>query len=1662
MAEFNFNGANPTGLGYAADNHNTVASGGLFDATVNLVTEGVPAIGASIISNLVNIPVDLANIPYKLATGDSIGDNYRLTTSDLLTKLDSSLGSNIDSYYLQHKEGIDMGGYVASSLVPGLIGAKALRAALGTASKLENGSNLGKAMGLVDTLGQSAVTTAKAEIVAGTPFSYISAQALKATTAGAVNGVLDTLAFNTAATLALHRSPYLDGKSGWDLTKDAVTDSLIFGAATGAVFDFYGKGVGLLGLRAAVKGETETVAKIMKLADDINPRDFGGTIKTGSPLKDVVSLAGVQQSVPGGDIVTFLKMQIDDVAVKMKAGPELEALLSTNPTLRTAELNLFETSRTRSVERLTTKMESAVLKLLPDELVGLERGDLVKQMLAGTTEQAAQLFAGAEKFYRPSLTDMTKAMLGVDPKLAILDLKSGTIVSNAKGFSVFDLNEKASELVIAAAKKNPAVFNLRELASGELNGITGSANYKVADAALAKVTNMDNYVTVIGKQPQSFIADFVKLDLVVNRATKLDATLIVDGKVTTVGVLKDRIAVYKSDLVNQGIILGKSEEELAAILHLDSASILRPNAGEFTLTEVPKPRYILGDYNINLRNPNSTTKFGQEALIEARGRAKLAEEELAISLQTFAADLMPGSTFAGYIGGVSNAAGLIKAADADFGNVFQQRQGFFTKLYDSVLRNRAKDRISPIDSAAQAIVAGGKLTPEYTETAALFNWITGAKQKGGGVVRWIDDAGETYFLHKELITSTQAVQAKEVRELKKLKTLTPDQQVRVGMKTSDYLNERFGTILADPSRHMYGPDNQIIKLNTPELKNYVEANIKADQRSLAITNELRRVNGENGINVVDDAASGLAQFYSPTASKVNSPYVMVIKADVNHQNPNLRGSVYVQQYASEKELVAARQKLTEEGLKTYTKTETKDFYAGIELYDNALSLDGRPLKNAIESKGKLTTFLPGEEATDEGLKRFRDFNIRNEFALTRAQISLKHSQDFASLRAISYEQAATRDSRFASGHSIGDLLRKDAPTEADKTINQLLHIQNSGTLNSFTRTVDKALNSGFDGALNLFKKAADKITPEDELKLAANMKSLGIEESYGEAIRLALNKPAGSSNSFDSTVRFTNSLLATGQLRLDFLNPLVNVIGAPVLGGSVIGLAIKDIKNRVAMAGGAKAVADFEKVLGVNEGGLMGNSVNFVKLAHKSVGRDTLLAKDTLLSSIAKDSTETVGQLYLRLGITANPSAVVTQELNNSVINMVQTNSLTSSSVKSVGNKVFGALTKLSDMAEGHLQFMAADAGLQIATAAKLNVIDTLSLMNTITQKLQGNFTASQKPQIFQGTVGAAIGLFQSYQARVVHRILDVIDSGDKRMLMEMSAMQAGVFGTKSMPFFDAMNKTLIADNNANRQDAYSGVFGAVDRRAAETMMYGIGSSLLGLNLSTRGAMDFRAPSSFETIPAVSLWAQQIKQVKDFASAAANGASISQELNHAIQHNVFNRPLQQLAIFASDQATTMAGKESINPMDEKWKNPTSWMNHSVTQSMRMLGARPIDEAVYLDGVYRYNNFRLADREKNVELWRAVGSNFAGDNNQLTESQVASFKKKFFANGGTENGFNAGLKAQYNSMNKDAGERLRKSITNVQQREQADIIFGTSRMQEDIGSPEIVPDAGLGR
>jgi hypothetical protein len=304
---------------------------------------------------------------------------------------------------------------------------------------------------------------------------------------------------------------------------------------------------------------------------------------------------------------------------------------------------------------------------------------------------------------------------------------------------------------------------------------------------------------------------------------------------------------------------------------------------------------------------------------------------------------------------------------------------------------------------------------------------------------------------------------------------------------------------------------------------------------------------------------------------------------------------------------------------------------------------------------------------------------------------------------------------------------------------------------------------------------------------------------------------------------------------------------------------------------------------------------------------------------------------------------------------------------------------------------------------------------------VQGNYVTSQRPVVFQGTTGAAISLFQTYAFNVLQQLHRHMENGDKKTLRIFAGLQGSIFGLNGMPFFDAVNTHLIGGmvaNNPEHKDIYS-VLPGFNKELGDWMLYGTASAFPLFTGSqpavfTRGDLNPRhaliLPTAIADVPAVSASIKLIDTLVGMGKNIKAGADVSDSLLQGLQHQGWNRPLAGFGQLLAGQSVDRKGALVSAASDMK---ATSYLGALAERTMsiegvsRLMGARPMDEALALNAMYRNKAYQAMDRARIERLGQVVKTKMY-NNESPTDEEYEDFKLRYTRSGGRVENFNAAM------------------------------------------------------
>src|SRR5699024_2649581 len=117
--------------------------------------------------------------------------------------------------------------------------------------------------------------------------------------------------------------------------------------------------------------------------------------------------------------------------------------------------------------------------------------------------------------------------------------------------------------------------------------------------------------------------------------------------------------------------------------------------------------------------------------------------------------------------------------------------------------------------------------------------------------------------------------------------------------------------------------------------------------------------------------------------------------------------------------------------------------------------------------------------------------------------------------------------------------------------------------------------------------------------------------------------------------------------------------------------------------------------------------------------------------------------------------------------------------------------------------FMVADAVRQIAEVRGIHGAERMDVISSAVDKVHGVYLGNQRPQLFRGTLGQAIGLYQTYFFNFDQNAMKWVGDGNKREAIALATLQSSIFGLQSWPGFHTFNR-WIGEANRDNTDIYS------------------------------------------------------------------------------------------------------------------------------------------------------------------------------------------------------------------------------------------------------------------
>lgn len=1584
----------------------------------------ISAVAAGAIS-ILNSAVAIANI--------AGADIDPIKTHEVLQGLDSSLGD----YYKAHEQGIEIGGFALGMFVPGTAAVKAVNAA--KAGYM--GTNMAKSLGLMDSLTIKYTQLAKAESALNTaPFNILNENTLKALAAGAGASAIDMGAFNTGVAVGMFKSPILDDKSISDLFMDDVKDTVIFGGLGGIFrgFALYNK-VKQAGKAAdqvklpfnLIEMPPENAPPLVKVLSAYRNKfdipDVTGPFpnmfaKTGLKESEVVTLLdqtknatlkrvdeialGALTELAGGDNVVGIKLF--DQLQNVKSFQDLSAVfLNTESIARIGKNDTLMFGDVQFIKPTLTKDELIAIRKSGNhaELFAPEAGpsttgfqivgDLknLRIATAGTSKVANEgkqlAFDTGHDIYintngsvsiNPESEILKITPLRPSANAKIIDLESGDVVTKARP-NLADLSTKA----------NPVTVNGNVVRYGNEEPITigTSKNFRLLDDPYLEI--QARYVWAqeakINWEGMTISANDLPL---LERLYAEDAKL-APGTSVYIETTAGRTPAVRGEALGRFIeaqkyafaqeMVGLPVEEMALRLNT-TENWLTGATGDITKIkqgyDYKAPRYARLDLSTDDSLYPMLNANNHDAALEYGRKVQMINER-------------NKQTFSNFAGGDS---------------------GFFPDPIN--FRDRKPTREGAGSSFA------GFANGEYFSVGAWAQSI--GQQVDKLMLRRKTVMADTLNLAtasvKSATLSNEAVAELSLLNNKFLQSESRNPWMFNPLDSQSLIKrEDFARITKDP---LYVP-SEVITIKSPEVAEWWRVHQKLlGERQAHVDN----MKGNAGAMSQFDAS---ALYGVPIDTSKLKHFVMVKPLDPISLPDKMR-------------VIAAKDEQTLQKLinqvdttqyEVITKTESENFHKAMGDYKYSLGFNESHVDSALTREGKLSQHFPdlGEAFLDHAM----NFHLRQEEILTRSVVANRYSQNFEELRSLGERYVNLATSQF-TGNTLERMEKvvNDPYNDVIKTALNISRASEYPAWTNFNNFIKDSLELPVNKLRELFRR-----TPTIDPAFVDNVNQIIRGMGQGQPLRTAMDVMLAGQNVpnkpwIQPFVAKLNSVLSTTLLQWDTFNAINNTVSTAILAAPEINRLRSAILSADSAIGGKLAELTSVKVPG------QGYSIPSTSRLLFNAVTDFIKGGDAAANKLNR---------YQEIGAIGSLSQELRQSLDSATLNYgIATANEADKALKGVVD--FGRKWTGNQLAEQFTRFVSAHVANQITdlgVAAKvITEKEANEVISLFTNRTQGNYLFSQRPIVFQGVVGQAVGLFQTYQFNLMQQLFKYVAEGDAKATAILAGMQSSIYGMQGMPAFNFINHNIVGNSNGNtdHRDLYNASYTTFGKTMGDWLLYGLGSNALGIvdssmrvNLYSRGDINPRQltvlPTTIDDIPIVAASTKFLGNIFGTFGKVANGADVLPAITQAIEHNGISRPLAGLGQIVQGYTTSNRGTLLTSAQD-------FW---SISTLARVGGAKPFEESVALDMLYRIQAYQAKDTKEIQNLGAAIKTTVVGQGMPDGE-QISKFAAEYAKSGGRIENFNKYfsnlmLQANQSQVNKVAQNLNNRFAVQVQQ-----IIGGT--------------------
>ena len=1592
----------------AADAHAIAADNtSIFEDIGGAITNAPSFMAVSIASALngfYNTGVAIGNIFENEENKSEMND-----TGEWISSYDEDLGK----YYSEVKDAADITGFVAGSLVPGLVAVKGLNAAQKAAQVAaagQVGTNMSRATGLLAPAMETFVKREAATLAArSSSFSFMHQNSLKALGAGVQQGVLEGLAFETAVAATMFKSPILEDMDFGDIVKNG-----LFGVTlSGGVYGLIAAAQTRTGVGRLLQRVDQTQGIFARATQTSTSRLALPSDKIMNAAQDLEVLAKLE---PSAEFVT---------AQKLAAGETGESLL---PHHVAAEVEKLQRVRSSNQLRLKDEIRTAAREMTskgkngkPDDMLGNSMVDMVDKMGASGLQK---LFFNAKQVVRAGDTSAyeqtLKELVDIGAYKNIAAAKKGTqnamIETHVRLHSGTFGEEIAGKVGIHRLADDLSTEAYTKLIDRNPFKVSSKADFRTKlapkDAELRWITARKSTVpfkngVTLGSH------DLPALEKAIRQGMDQVKIAVGNGatrELNSLDEIKEYMVLAKGEVLMAQKELGRNSDLIELVSDIRKGVI----EGTESAVDVEKAFYAQRSY----------AKEASEFLGRDINEVKLAE------MPRFAKVTYDTKTITDDSGMVMKGMELIKHREK---LAKQATQNYFV--------NYAKDL--------------GEIFPDIPEDLLRTMWRgeTGAgtfTNAGGAYGSMSAMASYIGDLVSELSRVKISAVTEEVSKAAQKLLTQPEDAVRFSTANAIVSNSPEKYVLDDLAENlipykvkqwmdggMKGDLPQLhpgtveaIPLSTPAMKEAVIKHIELNDARNVKWGELNAVQGNT-----NDKLAGVFRPIRPDSRDFK--HVAFVKDETLVGVGHTR-MIFAKDGAELESMISEVNKIGK--YKVYTKQESENFFKARGEYEYDKTLHENYIDTDLLSRGISSNFLPPTDP-QKIVNQWLQQHVRDENALLKQSVLIKYEKETNEMKRLADQWDLANGSRVGT-RTMTEVLTSSTKNPHTAMIKAMLNITKNEENALFT-TVNQVLDEKISSVWNAATQALGRgvPSPEEINKINGVFEEFGFKSAYYDAATAVLANSKVNRGLLTGFVRKSNAFLTTTILRLDAFNAINNLVGNTVLYSAEIKTVMDAIKQGSKQGAGELAGLANLKLPGVT---------------------DEIFSPSKLMANAIKrlhgpDSAKLIEQ-YKAHGLAPDLSDQYYKSLDAMTLNgMESVSDMTKKMAKL--DEAWEAFGKWGEKwtgnkwAEQFNRLIAADTMKQITeVAVKNGLMDekaAWAYVSMFSKRVNGVIRAAERPLMFQGPIGQAMGLFQSYQMNLIQQTFRHIGEGRGKTVALMAGMQGSVFGASSLPGFNLINSSLVGDASGNPEhyDLFSATRTLFGKTGSDWLMYGAPSNILRASLYTRGDTNPRVwhvvpnPTNPSEIPFISAFAKAFGSIKDASKQAQEGAPIWDSFLRGVEHLGLSRPLAgiaQVARGAGDLATGGSGQVFSTQRNGSISGSNDFF--TMASLIRVAGAKPMDDAITTNAYFRINAYK----QKDMLRREALGSTLKGviqGGGEIGDDEVGEFARRYVELGGQASGFNSWWMNQYKNATQTQSQQMVRKLNDPYSRRMMEVMGG---------------------